>query len=121
MTNADKLRRLRQFVPDSPDIYNIEGLEPNGLTGVPDRIWLFPWGWLDIQWIGDWHDYRYWLGGSGGDRLAADLRFRQLIEAMAEDYRWFNRRRIRRIARIYYRGVRALGVKHFNYQKAVSQ
>jgi hypothetical protein len=73
-----KLGRIRQFIPACPNIYEIEGFTPNGLTGVPDSMRLWPWfKRLDLAWVGDFHDYLYWLGGRCEEtRLLADMALR---------------------------------------------
>jgi hypothetical protein len=74
----------------------------DGCTGIPD-FWF-----LDAC---REHDWEYYIGGDGEDRLDADRRLRRRI--MAKSHFGV----LSPMANMVYAGVRLFGLKHFNYQQ----
>ena len=121
MTRAQKkrLRLLREFHPTAPNIYDMPGFTPNGCG--PEGKWyscLIPDWWPGIGGFTvacDWHDYLYWVGGDESDREHADKELRRLLIWLVRKRSWFTRRRMARLARVYYYAVCVGGGKSFHY------
>lgn len=94
-----------------PNIYIVDPtFTPNGCSYVPDRWGLCP----SMAFAGDLHDYLYHQGGTANDKTRADLLFRQLMHARANECGWWRRWWANRQADLYYIGVRnGIADKHF--------
>lgn len=126
MTDDEKLAVLREIDSSVPDIYadRANGFKPDGATGVPDKFFLLP----SITPIADYHDWLYWRGGcTEGSRRDADVTFYCLVKKMADrlvkrngllayPYNLWRRARLRRIAALYFIGVRTAGVGFFTWR-----
>lgn len=67
------------------------------------------------------HDFYYWRGGSESDRLKADNAFYEAMKIDVNRAVWYKRAYYRMIAYVYYRSVRLVGKKYFNYDEMRSE
>lgn len=145
-TPQEKLAWLRANVdPALPDIYHQPGFTPNGcgpaswrllgidvdatraysflglrfrLNPVPNRLFGLP----PFDVAGDLHDWRYWMGGTEAERLAADVELRATMRKLVR-VKWWNPRswlasvRMNLLSQLYFDAVRMFGAAHFHYRK----
>lgn len=64
------------------------------------------------------HDYAYYVGGSETDRRSADNKFYYAMVRCSNYLSWWKRPFARLQAWVYYRMVKSLGSKYFNYADA---
>jgi hypothetical protein len=129
---ADKLSWLRINCPEGsslPDIYNIPGCDVNGMgpdtwhgaiLGAVMEVLNHPLLLPCIEECGDYHDWRYFKGGSELDRQQADQALHDLMIATVtwtwwNPFSWIERLRMGALADAYYEAVRWGGKAYFNY------
>ncbi len=111
---AKKLAWLRRCVEGPvPDIYSMKNFEPNGCSFAPDRI-----GRCLLTPACDWHDYRYYIGGSREDRHRVDLELYHLLNRRSAEFHWLFRWFVRGVAHTYYFHVRVYGERFWNRRTA---
>lgn len=64
------------------------------------------------------HDFNYWLGCTEEDRIAADKRFGEQMDAAIASQPWWHRMWLQPWAWLYFHAVRMGGKDHFYYGPA---
>lgn len=135
LSSAEKFAWLRLHAPEGgalPDFYKIPGVDPNGMgpdswhgdvLAAVEFLLNHPMMNVDLTAVGDWHDWRYFVGGSEADRGAADLGLYNLMQAAVTlkwwaPWTWVEYVAMRKLALIYYRAVRLCGAEYFTYRQS---
>jgi hypothetical protein len=98
----------------------VDGFTSNGSSMSPDKILNIPIanGNTDYPPLpADLHDYRYWLGGTDEERIAADDEFLLGLYACVDHLPFLKRRVARRRCRLYRRALGQFGQRFWDYRE----
>ena len=99
----------------------VNGFTSNGSSMSPDKILTIPIanGNTDYPPLpADLHDYRYHIGGTEEQRVAADDEFLSGLYACVDHLPFLKRQVARRRCRLYRRALSEFGQRFWNYREA---